>query len=77
MSDQRHVMEIASKYAGEYLFVCPVEDCGRKMVIKTASGGDVVVLERGDPAALHRGSLGGTTMSARKLGPQPHDPTQN
>lgn len=47
--------------ATEILFVCPDEDCGRRVVFHRTDG--FTVIERGDERALHSGSQGPVSMS--------------
>jgi hypothetical protein len=77
VDDAVHVMTVESQYPGEYLFVCPVDGCERRLVIKTRDAGDVVVIDSGDPTVLHRGSHGGITMSASLTPSDEVDPSQN
>jgi hypothetical protein len=45
---------------GGLVFTCD-DDCGRRVVIDRDRG-DMVVIDRGDPLALHRGSVGGVEL---------------
>ena len=40
-----------------FVFTCD-EGCGRRLVVNR-NDGEMVVIDRGDPFALHRGSVGG------------------
>lgn len=73
MNDNIHVMAVESSRAHEYLFVCPVDGCGRRFVLKTAGAGDLIVLDRGDPTALHQGSIGDIAMTGSLASTGPLD----
>jgi hypothetical protein len=45
------------------LFECDVIGCGRRVGIDRATR-EFVVIDRGDPLALHRGSIGGIELAA-------------
>jgi len=47
---------------GGLLFECEEADCGRRLVIDRERG-ELVVIDRGDPYALHRGSIGGVKLA--------------
>jgi hypothetical protein len=51
---------------GGLLFTCD-EECGRRLVIDRDRG-ELIVIDRGDPTAVHRGSAGGVTLSVRPPG---------
>ncbi len=53
MPNRQHRMTLESDNSEEFLFVCPHEGCGRRLVIKRSGG--LVVLDRGDFFALHSG----------------------
>jgi hypothetical protein len=53
---------------GGLLFTCVDDDCGRRLVIDRDRG-ELVVIDRGDPEALHRGFAGGVRMSAPRVAP--------
>ena len=46
---------------GGLLWECEVDGCGRRLVIDRDRG-ELVVIDRGDPYALHRGSIGGVAL---------------
>lgn len=52
---------------GGLLFTCE-DDCGRRLVVDRERG-EMVVIDRGDPYALHRGSVGGVEMSPPRITP--------
>jgi hypothetical protein len=54
--------------AGGLLFTCEVGDCGRRLVVDRESG-ELVVIDRGDPYALHQGFVGGVEMSPVRVAP--------
>jgi hypothetical protein len=45
------------------VFTCDEDGCGRRLVIDRQRG-RMVVIDRGDRYALHRGSVGGVTLAA-------------
>jgi len=53
---------------GGLLFTCAAEDCGRRLVIDRDSG-ELVVIDHGDRAALHRGSVGGVELAVPRVSP--------
>jgi hypothetical protein len=53
--------------AGGLLFTCD-DDCGRRLVVDRESGA-MVVIDRGDPYALHQGFVGGVEMSPTRIAP--------
>ncbi len=57
-----HRMEIEADTGQDVLFVCPVDSCGRRLVLKRSGG--LVVLSQGDFFAYHTGGLGGLEISA-------------
>ena len=46
----------------DVLFVCPVEGCGRRVVVRRS--GDLIVLDKGDFYALHVGGTNGLEISS-------------
>lgn len=52
---------------GGLLFTCD-DDCGRRLVVDRDSG-ELTVIDRGDPYALHSGFTGGVTMAAPRVAP--------
>jgi hypothetical protein len=53
---------------GGLLFTCEDDECGRRLIVDPTGGG-LVVIDHGDRAALHRGSVGGVELSAARVGP--------
>jgi hypothetical protein len=51
---------------GGLLFTCDEESCGRRLAIDRDSG-EMVVIDHGDRAALHRGVVGEIEMSPVRL----------
>jgi hypothetical protein len=51
-----------STHPGGLLFECEDDSCGRRLVIDRDRG-DLTVLDRGDPYAVHRGSVGGVELA--------------
>jgi hypothetical protein len=63
-----HDMRCEAETATEALFVCPVEACGRRIVVgKTRPA--FTVIDRGDFHARHSGSLGGLVMAGVSVTP--------
>lgn len=61
--NERHPMELIASTDDEQLYRCP--RCERSLVLRfEADGARPIVLERGDPFALHHGSSGPLTISA-------------
>ncbi len=48
---------------GGLLFECTVDGCGRRLVIDRDRG-EMVVIDHGDRAAVHRGGIGGVALAA-------------
>lgn len=46
----------------DVLFVCPVEGCGRRVVVRRS--GELIVLDKGDFYALHVGGTNGLEISS-------------
>ncbi|HET9901429.1 MAG TPA: hypothetical protein VFR46_10235 [Actinomycetes bacterium] len=44
------------------LFECE-DGCGRRLVVDRTSG-ELTIIDRGDPTALHRGGIGGVELAA-------------
>lgn len=63
MDHENHVMTLEATSGAEQLWVCPEEECGRKVVFKGA--GEMVVLDRGDFSALHSG--GGIAVNGTSI----------
>lgn len=57
----KHRMILEGDNGAEYLFVCPHDGCGRRLVLKRSGG--LVVLDRGDFFALHSGGTEGLEIS--------------
>jgi hypothetical protein len=45
----------------DVLFVCPVDGCGRRVVVRRS--GELIVLDKGDFYALHVGGTSGLEIS--------------
>ena len=58
-------MECEAENADEFLFACPT--CGRRVVVGKAEP-KLVVIDRGDPYALHSGSTGGLSLTVAATG---------
>jgi hypothetical protein len=56
-------MGIEADNGDEILFACPIESCGRRLVLKRSGG--LVVLNRGDFFALHSGGTEMVGVSAQ------------
>jgi hypothetical protein len=56
-----HEMACQAETATEVLFVCTDETCGRRVVVGKGRP-HLVVIERGDFAVRHTGSLGGAAV---------------
>lgn len=57
-----HRMTIEADNGADVLFVCPVDSCGRRLVLKRSGG--LVVLDRGDFFAYHAGGTAGLDVGA-------------
>ncbi len=57
-----HPMTIEAENGDGVLFTCPVDSCGRKVVV--ARSGGLTVLQRGDFFALHSGTSAGFDIAA-------------
>ena len=57
-----HHVRIEADDGEDVLFVCPVEGCGRRLVVRRSGG--LVVLDRGDFSALHVGGTNGLEISS-------------
>ncbi|MGH3825503.1 MAG: hypothetical protein ACRDRA_22095 [Pseudonocardiaceae bacterium] len=55
-------MNIETDNGEDVLFVCPVDGCGRRLVLKRSHG--LVVLDRGDFFAYHVGGTAGLEISS-------------
>ncbi|MGH3753542.1 MAG: hypothetical protein ACRDRP_12740 [Pseudonocardiaceae bacterium] len=58
-----HRLTIEADNGQDVLFVCPVDSCGRRLIVKRSGG--LVVLDRGDFFADHVGGTGGLEIEAR------------
>ncbi len=56
-----HHVRIEADDGEDVLFVCPVEGCGRRVVVRRSGG--LVVLDKGDFYALHVGGTSGLEIS--------------
>ncbi|MGH9251080.1 MAG: hypothetical protein ACRD0W_16385 [Acidimicrobiales bacterium] len=59
--DSLHRLTIEADNGEDVLFVCSVESCGRRLVVKRSGG--LVVLDRGDFFARHAGGSDGLDIS--------------
>jgi hypothetical protein len=57
-----HRMTMEADNGDDVLFVCPMDSCGRRLVLKRSGG--LVVLDRGDFFAYHVGGTAGLSISA-------------
>ena len=55
-----HRMLIEAQNDAEILFVCPEDDCGRRLVLKRSGG--LTVIDQGDFFALHSGGTEGLEL---------------
>jgi hypothetical protein len=58
---ETHHLTMEADNGDEVLLTCPVESCGRRLVVKRSGG--LVVLERGDFFAHHAGGTTGLGLS--------------
>jgi hypothetical protein len=56
-----HHLTIEADDGTDVLFACPVEGCGRRVVVRRS--GELIVLDRGDFYALHVGGTNGLEIS--------------
>ena|GEM_PF-1438038 len=56
-----HLLTIEADDGADVLFVCAVESCGRRLVVRRS--GDLTVLDRGDFFALHVGGAAGVELA--------------
>ena len=56
-----HELTVEADDGMDVLFVCPVEGCGRRVVVRRS--GDLIVLDKGDFYALHVGGTNGLEIS--------------
>jgi hypothetical protein len=55
-----------SAHPGGLLLECEDDRCGRRLVIDRDRG-DLTVIDRGDPYALHRGSIGDVELRQPRI----------
>lgn len=60
--DELHELTIESDDGTDVLFACPVEGCGRRVVVRRS--GQLIVLDKGDFYALHVGGTSGLEISS-------------
>ncbi len=58
---ETHQMLCDGETSAEVLFVCPEDDCGRRVVVGKSRPG-LTVIDRGNFRARHVGSIGGVAM---------------
>jgi hypothetical protein len=56
-----HELTVEADDGMDVLFVCPVEGCGRRVVVRRS--GDLIVLDKGNFYALHVGGTSGPEIS--------------
>jgi len=56
-----HHLTIEADDGMDVLFVCPVQGCGRRVVVRRS--GELIVLDKGDFYALHVGGTNGLEIS--------------
>jgi hypothetical protein len=56
-----HRLTIEADDGRDVLLACPVEGCGRRLVVRRSGG--LIVLDRGDFFALHVGGRGGLQIT--------------
>jgi hypothetical protein len=61
-----HTLTCTSQPGG-LLWECEVDGCGRRLVVDRDRG-ELVVIDRGDPYALHRGAIGGVALPQPAVG---------
>jgi ABC-type iron transport system FetAB ATPase subunit len=59
--NELHHVTVEADDGMDILFVCPVEGCGRRVVLRRS--GDLIVLDKGDFYALHVGGTSGLEIS--------------
>jgi hypothetical protein len=57
-----HHLTIEADDGEDVLFVCSVEGCGRRVVVRRSGG--LIVLQQGDFFAFHRGGSDGIEIAA-------------
>jgi hypothetical protein len=59
--NELHHLTIEADDGMDVLFVCPVDGCGRRVVVRRS--GELIVLDKGDFYALHVGGTSGLEIS--------------
>ena len=59
--NELHHLTMEADDGMDVLFVCPVEGCGRRVVVRRS--GELIVLDKGDFYALHIGGTSGLEIS--------------
>jgi hypothetical protein len=57
-----HHLTIEADDGMDVLFACPVQGCGRRVIVRRS--GDLIVLDKGDFYALHVGGTNGLEISS-------------
>ena len=57
-----HELTVEADDGLDVLFACPVEGCGRRVVVRRS--GELIVLDKGDFYALHAGGTNGLETSS-------------
>ena len=57
-----HELTVEADDGLDVLFACPVEGCGRRVVVRRS--GELIVLDKGDFYALHAGGTNGLEISS-------------
>lgn len=57
---ERHHMHLESDDGDGLLFRCPIDGCGRTVIVRRS--GEFVVVQRGDFFASHTGAKGSVTL---------------
>ena len=60
--DPVHHLTVEADDGLDVLFACPIEGCGRRVVVRRS--GDLIVLDKGDFHALHVGGSSGLEISS-------------
>lgn len=64
--NQVHRLTVEADDGADVLLVCPVESCGRRVVVRRSGG--LVVLEQGDFYAFHVGGTSGLEIATSVAG---------
>jgi hypothetical protein len=56
-----HHLTIEAEDGADVLFVCPVEGCGRRVMVRRSGG--LIVLDKGDFSAFHVGGTNGLEIA--------------